>query len=132
MSINFFKMEFTLKTIIDATAQEIYTAWLSSKGHTAMTVADATITAVVGKKFTAWDGYIAGTTLELIRVKLIFWGVSCYANSFCNLKRKNFTLVTPLKLALKFFIFELNDSAFALVLLFSKKFKILFKWCSNE
>ena len=59
-------MKFTVKTIIDATAQVIYTKWFSSKGHTAMTGADATITAVVGKKFTAWDGYISGTNLELI------------------------------------------------------------------
>ena len=59
-------MKFTLKTIISATAQYIYTTWLSSKGHSAMTGTDATITAVVGKKFTAWDGYISGTNLELI------------------------------------------------------------------
>lgn len=59
-------MKFTLKTTINATAQEIYTAWFSSKGHSAMTGAGATITAVVGKKFTAWDGYISGTNLELI------------------------------------------------------------------
>ncbi len=59
-------MKFTVKTTVNATAKEIYTAWLSSKGHTAMTGADATITSVVGKKFEAWDGYISGTTLELI------------------------------------------------------------------
>lgn len=59
-------MKFTLKTTIDATAQDIYTTWLSSKGHTTMTGANAIITAVVGKNFTAWDGYISGTNLELI------------------------------------------------------------------
>ena len=52
-------MKFTLKTTIDATAQDIYTTWLSSKGHTAMTGADANISAVVGKKFTAWGGYLS-------------------------------------------------------------------------
>jgi hypothetical protein len=46
-------MKFTLKTIIDATAKDIYTTWLSNKGHTAVTGADATITTVVGEKFTA-------------------------------------------------------------------------------
>ena len=59
-------MKFTVKTTINATAQDIYTTWLSSKGHTAMTGADANISAVVGKKFEAWDGYISGTNLELI------------------------------------------------------------------
>lgn len=59
-------MKFKLKTTINASAKEIYTTWLSSKGHTAMTGADATTTAVVGKKFTAWGGYISGTNLELI------------------------------------------------------------------
>jgi activator of HSP90 ATPase len=59
-------MKFTLKTTLNATAQDIYTAWLSSKGHTAMTGASATISAVVGKKFTAWDGYISGTNIELV------------------------------------------------------------------
>lgn len=59
-------MKFTLKTILNASAKDIYTAWLSSKGHTAMTVADATIITIIGEKFTAWDGYISGTNLELI------------------------------------------------------------------
>ena len=60
-------MKFTLKTTIHATAKEIYTTWLSSKGHSAMTGGgDATITAIVGKNFTAWDGYISGTNLDLI------------------------------------------------------------------
>ena len=46
------------------------------------------------------------------------------ANNFANLKRKNFTSVTPRKLALNPLIFELKDSALAFVLLLSKKFKI--------
>jgi len=60
-------------------------------------------------------------------ITFIFWGVAHSAKSFSNLKRKNFTSVTPLKLALKPFILELNDSAFALVLLLSKKFRMLSK-----
>ena len=31
-----------------------------------MTAASAKIMAVVGKKFTAWGGYLSGTNLELI------------------------------------------------------------------
>lgn len=58
-------MEFKLKTIINATAEQIYTAWLSSKGHTDMTGGEAFISDEVGAKFTAWDGYIEGKNLEL-------------------------------------------------------------------
>ena len=58
-------MEFTLKTTIDASAEKIYTAWLSSEGHTKMTGGVATISDQVGASFTAWDGYIEGKNLEL-------------------------------------------------------------------
>jgi hypothetical protein len=61
-----------------------------------------------------------------------FLGSTYQANSFSNLNRKNATSVTPLKLALKFFILELKDSAFALVFLLLKKFIMLSKWCSRE
>src|SRR5665213_1554231 len=64
-------------------------------------------------------------------VWLISWGVD-QANNFSNLKRKNETSVTPLKLALKFLILELKDSAFALVFLLLKKFRMLSRWCSRE
>lgn len=59
-------MEFTLKTTIAATANEIYKAWLSSDGHTKMTGGEANISDKIGSKFTAWDGYIEGRTIELI------------------------------------------------------------------
>ena len=52
-------------------------------------------------------------------------GIKHYANNFCSLKRKNFISVTPLKLAIKFFIFEIKDSAFAFVFLLLKKFMML-------
>lgn len=58
-------MEFTLKTKINAVAKEIYTSWLSSKGHTKMTGGAATISDKIGDSFTAWDGYIKGRNLEL-------------------------------------------------------------------
>jgi activator of HSP90 ATPase len=38
---------------------------LSTKGHAAMTGSAAKVTGKVGGKFSAWDGYIFGTTLEL-------------------------------------------------------------------
>jgi len=43
----------------------VYASWLSSVGHTDMTGGRATCAPGVGGKFTAWDGYIWGTTLEL-------------------------------------------------------------------
>jgi len=58
MKKNSFKMSVTLP----ASPAEIYQAWLSTKGHTAMTGSPAK---VGRKEFTAWDGYIFGQTLEL-------------------------------------------------------------------
>ncbi|HLE92775.1 MAG TPA: SRPBCC family protein [Anaerolineales bacterium] len=59
------KNGFTMSAVIPATASEIYSAWMSSDGHTAMTGSPANVDGKVGGKFTAWDGYIFGTTLEL-------------------------------------------------------------------
>jgi len=58
-------MKFTLKTIIEASAKDIYNAWLDSTGHTKMTGGEATIDDGIGSNFTAWDGYIKGENLEL-------------------------------------------------------------------
>ncbi len=59
------KNGFTISDIIPAKASEIYDAWLNSEGHTAMTGSAAQVDGTVGGKFTAWDGYISGTTLDL-------------------------------------------------------------------
>lgn len=59
------KNKFTITETIPASAAEIYRAWLESKGHTAMTGSPAKVDGRVGGKFSAWDGYISGTTLEL-------------------------------------------------------------------
>ena len=59
------KNGFTLSAIIPAKPSEIYEAWLSSEGHTAMTGSPAKVDGNVGGKFSAWEGYIFGTTLEL-------------------------------------------------------------------
>jgi activator of HSP90 ATPase len=58
-------MEFTLKTKIDATAEQIYRTWLSSDGHTKMTGGIANISDKIGDNFTAWNGYIEGQNMEL-------------------------------------------------------------------
>ena len=45
--------------------EELYDAWLDGEMHTEMTGGDATCEPIVGAEFTAWDGYITGTNLEL-------------------------------------------------------------------
>jgi len=60
------KNGFKLSAVIPAQPADIYKAWLSTKGHTAMTGSPAKVNGKISGKFTAWDGYIFGTTLELI------------------------------------------------------------------
>jgi activator of HSP90 ATPase len=59
------KTEFTVSTILPATPEKVFEAWLSSGGHSAMTGSPATVEPHVGGSFTAWDGYITGKTLEM-------------------------------------------------------------------
>lgn len=61
----------SVSTVLPATPKQIYDAWLSSKGHSEMTGAEAKCTAKVGAAFTAWDGYIEGKNLELEQGKRI-------------------------------------------------------------
>ena len=64
-------MEFTVKTQINATAKETYNAWLSSKTHSDMTGGEAIASNKKGEDFSAWDGYISGTNLDLIEYSKI-------------------------------------------------------------
>ena len=45
-------------------AERIYRSWLDSDEHSAFTGSPAQIDPGVGGKFTAWEGYIYGKTLE--------------------------------------------------------------------
>jgi activator of HSP90 ATPase len=65
------KNEFELSAIFPATAQKIFDGWLSSEGHAAFTGNPAQVEEGIGGKFTAWDGYIWGTTLEMERPRRI-------------------------------------------------------------
>jgi len=56
-------MEFKVQTRIKASAQDIYRAWLSSKGHSEMTGGEAVASDQVGEEFSAWDGYIEGRNI---------------------------------------------------------------------
>jgi len=56
---------FELTVSLPASPDEIYSAWLNSEGYAALTGSPARVDGKVGGKFTAWDGYIFGVTLEL-------------------------------------------------------------------
>jgi activator of HSP90 ATPase len=56
---------FTLTDVIPATPQQIYDAWLDSRGHTKMTGSAAKAKPVEGAAFSAWGGYIKGKNLIL-------------------------------------------------------------------
>ncbi len=58
---NTFELSVTFPTGI----QRVYTAWLDSSQHSDFTGAKAVIQPKVGGKFSTWDGYITGETLEL-------------------------------------------------------------------
>ena len=58
-------VDFLVSDVLPAAPEAIYGAWLSSRDHGAMTGADAEIDPRPGGAFTAWDGYISGTTIEL-------------------------------------------------------------------
>ncbi|GAC1351729.1 MAG: hypothetical protein NVSMB1_07580 [Polyangiales bacterium] len=55
-----------LSTVIPASAERIYRAWLRGREHSAFTGGKATISSRVGGRFTAWNGYIVGRTVELV------------------------------------------------------------------
>jgi len=82
------KNEFTLTTTINARAEDIYNAWISTDGHTAMTGSPAKVDGRVNGKFTAWDGYISGTFLELDENKRILqtWRTSEFPEDAENSK----------------------------------------------
>jgi uncharacterized protein YndB with AHSA1/START domain len=52
-------------TVLPATPERIYEAWLDGARHAAFTGAAAMGVAMVGARFTAWDGYIEGSNVEL-------------------------------------------------------------------
>ncbi len=54
-----------LSTHLPVTPETAYRAWLDSEQHAAFTGSPAEIDGHPGGKFSAWDGYIFGTTLEV-------------------------------------------------------------------
>jgi uncharacterized protein YndB with AHSA1/START domain len=74
---------FKLTDIIPGAPQAIYDAWLSSRGHSAMTGGKAEMSAEVGASYTAWDGYISGVNLSLAPGKRIVqsWRTTQFADT---------------------------------------------------
>ena len=56
---------FQVSTVIHASAERLYHAWLDSDEHGHFTGSPAEIEPRPGGAFSAWDGYIRGTTLEM-------------------------------------------------------------------
>ena len=54
-----------LSVTVAGKPDDVYDAWMDSKKHAAMTGSEAEIDPKVNGAFTAWDGYIEGTTVEL-------------------------------------------------------------------
>jgi len=55
----------TVSTTLPASPEAVYRAWLDAREHSLFRGAKATVERRVGGKFTAWDGYIQGRTLEV-------------------------------------------------------------------
>jgi activator of HSP90 ATPase len=62
---------YTETVVFKAAPHDVYEALMDSRKHAAFTGAAATISRRVGGKFTAWDGYLTGTNLELEKDKKI-------------------------------------------------------------
>jgi uncharacterized protein YndB with AHSA1/START domain len=54
-----------LSAVLAASPDDVFAAWMSSKGHAAFTGAPAAITPRAGNRHTAWDGYIHGWVLKV-------------------------------------------------------------------
>jgi activator of HSP90 ATPase len=72
------------KTLIPATPDEVYDAFIEAKKHSAFTGSKATSDPKVGGEFTAWDGYISGRNLELVKGKRIVqeWSTTDWPDKF--------------------------------------------------
>ena len=74
---------FIITEFINASPLALYTAWLNSEQHSAMTGGEAQCSDQEGAPFTAWDGYIWGKNIQLIPGKKIVqsWRTSEFEES---------------------------------------------------
>jgi uncharacterized protein YndB with AHSA1/START domain len=73
---------FTLTSLIPASPQEIYEAWLDSVTHSEMTGGQAIMSDEIGAEVSAYDGYITGRNLELVPAERIVqsWRTTQFAD----------------------------------------------------
>lgn len=67
---------------LSCSAKDVFTGWLNDKVHSEFTGgAKATTSPNEGGKFTAWDGYISGTNVEIFPYKKIIqkWRTTDFA-----------------------------------------------------
>jgi len=57
--------QFTIQKMIQARPEQVFQIWLDSRLHTTITGGNYQIEPVTGGKFTAWDGYICGTLIDI-------------------------------------------------------------------
>lgn len=63
--------EIDLKIVFPASIDRVFSAWLNSREHTAMTGVEAQVSDQVGESFQAWEGYISGENLRIVSNSLI-------------------------------------------------------------
>lgn len=64
--------KFKVSVKLHCTAKEVFTGWLNDAAHSEFTGGKkATTSPNEGGKFTAWDGYITGTNVEIFPYKKI-------------------------------------------------------------
>jgi len=77
------KEAFEMKAEFPVKASTIYNAWLDSKTHSEMTGDEASCSNKEGEEFSAWDGYIEGKNIQLIKNEKIIqsWRTSDFKNN---------------------------------------------------
>jgi activator of HSP90 ATPase len=76
--------KFKVSVKLRCSAKDVFTGWLDEKIHSAYTGgARARMSAVEGGSFTAWDGYITGTNIEIFPHKKIIqkWRTSDFTTA---------------------------------------------------
>jgi uncharacterized protein YndB with AHSA1/START domain len=75
--------DFKLTCKLPASPETVYDAWLDSRAHSAMTGAPAKMSKTVGADVSAWDGYITGKNIELVRGERIVqsWRTSQFTDA---------------------------------------------------
>ncbi|MCA9601317.1 MAG: SRPBCC domain-containing protein, partial [Myxococcales bacterium] len=76
--------EIQLSTVVLASPNQVYSAWLDERQHTAFTGARATVEPWVGGRYTAWDGYATALIVGLDTGKtiLLTWRTADFAPDF--------------------------------------------------